>query len=142
MLDNASIRAVLPHRYPFLLVDKVIEHKPGSMAVGIKNITGNDFYNQEPYCKEEYVFSGALQIEAMAQVAGIIIRDLVPDESKFFLLAAVTDARFRKVVRPGDQLRMILKLEKHKAATAKFQATSYVGEELVGEAKITCMIEN
>jgi len=142
MLDNTAIRKVLPHRYPFLLLDEVIEHEHGSRVVGIKSITGNDFFNQEPYCQEEYVFSGVLQIEAMAQVAGIIIRDLVPDDSCFFLLAAISEARFRKVVRPGDQLRMELKLEKYRSTTAKFQATSYVGEELVGEAKLTCMIEN
>ena len=140
MLDITEIKAHLPHRYPFLLVDRIIEIEKGHKAVGIKNISTNDFFGQQEYSNGDYIFSGALQVEAMAQVSAFVVMDLVEDKASIPYFASIDKARFRKQVKPGDQLRIEVVLLKFKARTGKFKAKTYVNGEIASEAIIMCMI--
>lgn len=141
MLDIHEIKKCLPHRFPFLLVDRVIEIEKGRRVVGIKNITGNDYYNHQNSDRLDYLFPGALQVEAMAQMAGFVILSTDGDnEPPIFLLAQIESARFRMHIRPGDQLRIEVELKKFKANTGKFYAKSYIGDRVASEVHFTCMM--
>src|ERR1700678_860926 len=118
IMDVNEIRQILPHRYPFLLVDRIVELE-AERVVGIKNVTIN-----EPFFTGHFpdipVMPGVLIIEAMAQVAGILVLNSIPDrKNKLVLLAAVNEAKFRRPVVPGDQLRIEMKVIKRKATIAK-----------------------
>lgn len=139
-LDINEIKEVIPHRFPFLLVDRVIELEKGKRAVGIKNITINDFFSQQEYFNGEYLLSGALQVEAMAQVAGFIITDPEEKMSGIPVFAGFDKVRFRKTAGPGDQLRIEVELLKLKAKVSKFSAKVYIDDEIASEATFTCMI--
>src|SRR5215813_5888924 len=109
ILDINEIRAILPHRYPFLLVDRILELEP-ERIVGIKNVTVN-----EPFFMGHFpdfpVMPGVMIVEAMAQVAGVLVLKQIPDRhKKLVLLASVENAKFRRPVVPGDQLRIEMKL--------------------------------
>src|SRR6202040_9876 len=117
VMDIQAIREILPHRYPMLLVDR-IEELEVDRIVGIKNVTVN-----EPFFDGHFpdypVMPGVLIIEAMAQVAGVLVLSQIPDrKNKLVLLAGVDGAKFRKPVRPGDQLRIEMKLSKRKTSMA------------------------
>ena len=138
-LDIDAIREVLPHRYPFLLVDR-IEELETERVVGIKNVTVN-----EPFFAGHFpdypVMPGVLIIEAMAQVAGVLVLNSIPDRhTKLVLLASIEEAKFRKPVRPGDQLRIEMKLSKRKANIAKMHGTATVNGVVVAEAEMMCML--
>ena len=140
MLDINEIMKILPHRYPFLLVDRVIEVETGKRIVGIKNVTVN-----EPFFRGHFpghpVMPGVLIIEAMAQVAGVLVLSSIPDrKTKLVLLASVEEAKFRKPVRPGDQLRIEMKVIKRKATIAKMSGTASVDGVVVSEAIMMCML--
>ncbi len=140
MLDTVAIKNLIPHRFPFLLVDRIVECETGKYAVGIKNITANDFYHCE-FTQGNHMFSGALQVEAMAQVAAFVVMDLIEDKTRIPLFASIDRARFRKQAIPGDQLRMEVVLKKFvKGRIGKFEAKSYIDGVLASEASITCMI--
>src|SRR6202050_2347277 len=118
VMDIQGIREILPHRYPFLLVDR-IEELEAERIVGIKNVTVNEpfFVGHFP---EFPVMPGGLVVEAMAQVAGVLVLKQVPDrKNKLVLLASIEQAKFRRPVRPGDQLRIEMKVTKRKASIAK-----------------------
>src|SRR5579872_2241325 len=124
-LDIEAIRDILPHRYPMLLVDR-IEELEADRIVGIKNVTIN-----EPFFIGHFpdfpVMPGVLILEAMAQVAGVQVLSQIPDRhKKLVLLASIEEAKFRKPVRPGDQLRIEMKLSKRKANIAKMHGTATV----------------
>jgi 3-hydroxyacyl-[acyl-carrier-protein] dehydratase len=138
MLDINQIKEYIPHRFPFLLVDRILEIETGVRAVGIKNITSNDYYCQ--YFSDSYLFSGALQVEAMAQVSAFIVMDMIEDKTQTPYFACIDGARFRKVVKPGDQLMIEVVLKKFKANTGKFKAKTYIDGEVASEAMITCML--
>lgn len=140
MLDINQIKEAIPHRFPFLLVDRILEIDKGQRAVGIKNITANDYYCQQGYFSNDTLFSGSLQIEAMAQVAAFVVMDMIEDKSKIPLFASIDGARFRKVAKPGDQLRIEAVLKKFKINTGKFLVTTYIDGELASEATFTCML--
>ena len=123
ILDIDQIRDILPHRYPFLFVDKIIEMEP-NRSVGIKNVTATEPFFQGHF-PDFPVMPGVLITESMAQVAGILILKDMPDrKDKLVLLAAVDDARFRKPVRPGDQLRIEMTIICRK--TLHCQSQSYL----------------
>ncbi len=142
MLDINQIKELLPHRFPFLLVDRIIEIESGKRAVGIKNVTSNDFYSQQEYFNGDYVMPGALQVEAMAQVSAFVVMDLIEDKTQIPLFAAIEKARFRKPALPGDQLRIEVILKRFKANIGKFKATTYIGDDIASEAEITCVLSN
>ena len=138
-LDIDAIREILPHRYPFLLVDR-IEELETERVVGIKNVTVN-----EPFFAGHFpdypVMPGVLIIEAMAQVAGVLVLSGIPDrKSKLVLLAGVDGAKFRKPVRPGDQLRMEMKILRSRASMAKVSGTATVDGTVVAEAEMLCVL--
>jgi len=138
-LNIDEIRDILPHRYPFLLVDRIEELEP-ERIVGIKNVTAN-----EPFFTGHFpdypVMPGVLIVEAMAQVAGVLVLNTIPDrKNKLVLLAGVDSAKFRKPVRPGDQLRIEMKLLKRKATLAKMSGTATVNGVLVAEAEMFCVL--
>jgi 3-hydroxyacyl-[acyl-carrier-protein] dehydratase len=135
ILDIHAIKAILPHRYPFLLVDRIIELEP-ERIVGIKNVTANEpfFMGHFP---EFPVMPGVLLVEAMAQVGGVLVlKDKGTQRAVF--LATIENAKFRKPVVPGDQLRIEMKLGKHKAAVAKMHGTVTVDGVVVAEAELMC----
>ena len=138
-LDIDAIREILPHRYPFLLVDR-IEELEAERVVGIKNVTVN-----EPFFAGHFpdypVMPGVLIIEAMAQVAGVLVLSGIPDrKSKLVLLAGVDGAKFRKPVRPGDQLRMEMKILRSRASMAKVSGIATVDGAVVAEAEMLCVL--
>ena len=138
-LDIDAIREILPHRYPFLLVDR-IEELETERVVGIKNVTVN-----EPFFTGHFpdypVMPGVLIIEAMAQVAGVLVLSGIPDrKNKLVLMAGVDGAKFRKPVRPGDQLRMEMKVLRSRASMAKVSGTATVDGVVVAEAEILCVL--
>ena len=138
-LDIDAIREVLPHRYPFLLVDR-IEELEAERVVGIKNVTVN-----EPFFAGHFpdypVMPGVLIIEAMAQVAGVLVLSGIPDrKNKLVLLAGVDGAKFRKPVRPGDQLRMEMKILRSRASMAKVSGIATVDGAVVAEAEMLCVL--
>lgn len=138
MLDINEIKDFLPHRFPFLLVDRIIEVESGKRAVGIKNVTANDYYlQQECY---HGIMPGALQVEAMAQVSGFVVFDLIEDKTQIPLFAGIEKARFRKPALPGDQLRIEVILKRFKGNIGKFKATTYIGDEIASEAEVTCVL--
>ena len=137
-MDIQAIREILPHRYPMLLVDR-IEELEADRIVGIKNVTVN-----EPFFDGHFpdypVMPGVLIVEAMAQVAGVLVLSQIPDrKNKLVLLAGVDGAKFRKPVRPGDQLRIEMKLSKRKASMAKMSGTASVDGVVVAEAEMLCV---
>jgi 3-hydroxyacyl-[acyl-carrier-protein] dehydratase len=140
-LDNDAIRAILPHRYPFLLVDRIIE-MDAEHVVGIKNVTAN-----EPFFLGHFpdfpVMPGVLIIEAMAQTAGVQVLSTIPDrQNKLVFLVSVDGARFRRPVRPGDQLRIEMKVIKRKGTVAKMAGHATVDGVLVAEAEVMCKLQD
>src|SRR3974377_1786116 len=130
LLDINDIRAILPHRYPFLLVDRIVELEP-ERIVGIKQITAN-----EPFFIGHFpdfpVMPGVLIVEAMAQTAGVLVLQSMPDRAnKPVLLASVGSAKFRPPVFPGDQLRIEMVTIRRKATVAKMAGRATVDGHLV-----------
>jgi beta-hydroxyacyl-ACP dehydratase FabZ len=139
LLDIDAIRRILPHRYPMLLVDAIVELE-AERIVGIKNVTANEpFFNG--HFPEFPVMPGVLIVEAMAQVAGVLVLQQMEDRHrKLVLLASIEQAKFRRPVRPGDQLRMEMKVGKRKATVAKMHGTATVNGVVVAEAEVMCKL--
>ncbi len=137
ILDIQAIKAILPHRYPFLLVDRIVEME-AERIVGIKNVTGN-----EPFFAGHFpefpVMPGVLLVEAMAQVAGVLVmKDLGAQKAVF--LASIDQAKFRRPVVPGDQLRIEMKIGKRKSTVAKVHGQITVDGAVVAEAELMCKL--
>ncbi|MCK4882397.1 MAG: UDP-3-O-[3-hydroxymyristoyl] N-acetylglucosamine deacetylase [Candidatus Omnitrophica bacterium] len=135
-IDINGIMNVLPHRYPFLLVDRVIEIEKGKKAVGIKNVTINENFFQGHFPARP-VMPGVLMIEAMAQVAGVVILTNELHRGKVAFFMAVDNVKFRKVVSPGDQLIMEVEVVRDKSRTAYVRGKSKVDGKIVAEADMT-----
>ncbi|MDQ2901713.1 MAG: 3-hydroxyacyl-ACP dehydratase FabZ [Acidobacteriota bacterium] len=141
VLDINQIRQILPHRYPMLLVDRIVELEQDRI-VGIKNVTGN-----EPFFAGHFpefpVMPGVLIVEALAQAGGVLILGGIPDRaSKLVFLVSIDRARFRKPVVPGDQLRLELKIMKRKGTVAKMEGRATVDGVLVAEAEVMCKLQD
>ncbi len=138
-MDIEGIREILPHRYPFLLVDRIEELEP-TRIVGIKNVTVNEPFFSGHF-PEYPVMPGVLIIEAMAQVAGVLVLSQIENrKNKLVLLATIEAAKFRRPVRPGDQLRIEMKLERQKATAAKMSGTAMIDGVLAAEATMMCAL--
>ena len=141
MIEINEIMRILPHAYPFLLVDRVVEIEPGKRIVGIKNVTYN-----EPFFPGHFpghpIMPGVLIVEAMAQTAGVLASKSMPQEEQgkpvYFL--GIDNVRFRKPVVPGDQLRLELEITKHRQAIWGFKAKASVDGKLVAEAELLAML--
>jgi len=138
-MDIQEIREILPHRYPMLLVDRILEMSEEKI-VGIKNVTVN-----EPFFLGHFpdfpVMPGVLIVEAMAQVAGVLVlKSLGGRHQKLVLLASVEEAKFRKPVIPGDQLRIEMTVTRRKATVAKMSGIATVDGTVVAEAVVMCKL--
>jgi beta-hydroxyacyl-ACP dehydratase FabZ len=138
ILDIQAIQQILPHRYPMLLVDRIIELEP-ERIVGIKNVTINEpfFVGHFP---EFPVMPGVLIVEAMAQVAGVLVLKDLADRQKVVFLASIEQAKFRRPVLPGDQLRIEMKVGKRRANVAKMFGQATVNGNVVAEAEVMCKL--
>jgi len=139
-LDINEVMKHLPHRYPFLLVDKVIDYKVGDYLVAIKNVTVNEpcFTGHFPH---RPVMPGVLILEALAQATGILAFKTLnetPKESSLYYFVGIDKARFRKPVEPGDQVILKVKLLKFKRKMWRFEAQALVDEQVVCSAELMC----
>jgi 3-hydroxyacyl-[acyl-carrier-protein] dehydratase len=138
-LDINQIRDILPHRYPMLLVDRVIELE-AERIVGIKCVTQNEPFFQGHF-PDYPVMPGVLIVEALAQTAGVLVLSQVPDRHrKLVLLASITSAKFRRPVVPGDTLRLEMAVLKRKASVAVMAGKATVDGQVVAEAEMMCSL--
>lgn len=135
ILEIDAIRKLLPHRYPFLLVDRILEIETGKRAVGIKNVTANEEFFQGHFPTRS-IMPGVLIIEAMAQVGGIMILSMDEHKHKMAYLATIENAKFRRPVVPGDTLTSETVLLRARGSMGKVQCTARVGDQVVAEATI------
>lgn len=139
-MNIQEILKFLPHRYPFLLVDRVISIELNRSIVAVKNVTINEHFFQGHF-PDKAVMPGVLIIEALAQAAGILAyksMDWSPEESIFFL-GSINEARFKKIVIPGDQLQLTATVLKQRKTVWKFNCEAFVAGESVCMTEITCM---
>ena len=134
-LGAAEIRELIPHRYPFLLVDRIIELEPGVRAVGIKNVTQNEPFFQGHF-PDYPVMPGVLIIEAMAQVGAVGVMAGGEHKEKLALFAGIDGVRFRRQVVPGDVLRMEVEIDRLKGRVGRGTGRAAVGGERVCEARL------
>jgi 3-hydroxyacyl-[acyl-carrier-protein] dehydratase len=134
-LGSAEIRDLIPHRYPFLLVDRIEELEPGVRAVGIKNVTQNEPFF-EGHFPDYPVMPGVLVVEAMAQVGAVGVMAGGEHKDKLALFAGIDGVRFRRQVLPGDVLRMEVEIERLKGRVGRGRGRATVGDERVCEAEL------
>ena len=144
VLDSADIMRILellPHRYPFLMVDRIVDMKGDEAAVGIKNVTANEPFFQGHF-PQRPVMPGVLIIESMAQTAAVlVVETLGPDsEGKLVYFMTIDQARFRRPVIPGDQMFLHVEKVRNRGPVWKFAAKAKVGDTLVAEAEYAAMI--
>jgi len=135
VIDIRGILDRLPHRFPFLLVDRVIELEPGHRLVALKNVTINEPFFQGHFPGEP-VMPGVLIVEALAQAGGILVSLAREGETGLFMLASIRNARFRRPVRPGDQLRLEITGASVRSVAPRVDAKALVGNVVVAEAEI------
>ncbi|MEN6546336.1 MAG: 3-hydroxyacyl-ACP dehydratase FabZ [Armatimonadia bacterium] len=133
-MDIKGIMNILPHRYPFLLVDRILELEPGVRAVGLKNVTANEpqFTGHWP---ENPVMPGVLMLEAMAQVGGIFLLSEAETAGKTAFFAGMDAIKFRRQVGPGDQLTITAELIRRKGGIGKVAVVAKVGDEVAVEGE-------
>lgn len=138
MIDTQEIQGILPHRYPFLLIDRIIELEPKVKAVGIKNVTINEPFFQGHF-PDYPIMPGVLIVEAMAQVAGILA-SRSGAEGNIVYFMSIEKAKFRKPVIPGDQLRFEINVIQQRGNVWRFSGSAFVGDNLASEAEFTAMV--
>lgn len=139
-MDIHQILKKLPHRYPFLLVDRVLELEKGQRIKALKNVTMNEHFFQGHF-PHRPVMPGVLMLEALAQAAAVLAFETMgkePDENTVYYFAAVEGARFKRPVEPGDQLILDVTMGRMKAGIFKFSAKALVDDEVAVEAELTC----
>ncbi len=141
VLDVEQIRQLLPHRYPFLLVDRILELEPGKRAVGLKNVTANESFF-EGHFPIKSIMPGVLIVEAMAQVGGVMVMTMpeIYGKGKGILLAGLDDVRFRRPVVPGDTLISEVEMLWMRREVGRVRAVARVNGEIVAQAEMTFAI--
>lgn len=143
-MDIHQILKKLPHRYPILLVDRVLELEKGQRIKAIKNVTINEeFFNG--HFPHRPVMPGVLMLEALAQAAAVLAFETLgvePNDKTVYYFAGIEGARFKRPVEPGDQLVLDVVMGRMKAGIFKFQAKALVGEEVAVEAELTCAMRS
>lgn len=141
ILDITGIQSILPHRYPFLMIDAIEEMEPKKRIVGIKNVTINEPYFQGHFPAKP-VMPGVLIIESMAQTGGLLLLQEVEDrENKLLYFVAIDNARFRRPVIPGDQLKVVVNVVAWRGTNfCKIEGRAYVKDQLAAEATLMCMM--
>ena len=142
-MSVTEIMKYLPHRYPFLLLDKVIECRRGDAISAIKNVTINEAFFQGHFPNTP-VFPGVLILEALAQASGVLVLsdpEKRPSQESLFLFVGIENARFKRPVVPGDQLRLESKLIRMKRNYGVFDTNAYVNDELAASAELKCMFK-
>ncbi len=139
-MDIYEVLQYLPHRYPFLLIDRVVDFEPGKSLVAIKNVTINEPFFPGHFPRHP-VMPGVLILEALAQATGILAfksTDTKPDDNTLYYFAGIDNARFKKPVQPGDQLRLEVEVIKSKRGIWKFSAIAKVDDNVVCSADLMC----
>lgn len=135
MLDINQIKEIIPHRYPFLLVDQILEVEEGKRAVGIKNVTANeDFFNG--HFPDYPVMPGVLIVEALAQVGAVAMLKKEENRGKLAFFGGIDKCRFKRQVKPGDQLRLEVEMIRVKGPVGKGKGVAAVNNEIVCETEI------
>lgn len=139
-MDIQKVLSLLPHRYPFLLIDRVVDYKPDEYLIALKNVTVN-----EPFFAGHFpvrpVMPGVLIVEAMAQATGLLAMESRPEEvgeKALYYLAGIDKARFKRTVEPGDQLTLDVRLKKVRRGVWLFSGEARVQEQMVATADIMC----
>ncbi len=138
MIDIKEIQTIIPHRYPFLMIDRVVEIQEGERAVGIKNVTINEPFFQGHFPSNP-LMPGVLIVEGMAQTAGVLAYKSGAKGSSVYFMS-IEKVKFRRPVCPGDQLRLEVKAVHKRNNVWKMRGAAYVNEVLVTEAEFTAMI--
>lgn len=137
IMEIEDILKILPHRYPFMLVDRIIEQSDdGNRIVGLKNLTFNELFFQGHF-PDNPVMPGVLQLEAMAQVAGVMLNSRSGNEGRIAYFMSIGNAKFRKVVKPGDQLIIEVETVRMRSRMALVKGKAFVGDNLVSEAELS-----
>ena len=136
VMDVNEILGILPHRYPFMLVDRIVEiDVEAKSIVGYKNLTFNEPFFQGHFPSEP-IMPGVMQLEAMAQVSGILLNKVSQKEGEIAYFMSIDKAKFRRKVVPGDVLRMEIKVTRMRSRMAAVEAKAYVGDELASQAEL------
>jgi len=139
-LESVDIQRIIPHRYPFLLIDRIIELRRRERIVAIKNVTINEPFFQGHFPGHP-IMPGVLVVEAMAQAGALLLLTEIEDrDSKLMLFTGIERARFRKPVVPGDQLRIAVEVTAFRRTAGKMRGEAYVGDKLACEASLTCQV--
>lgn len=141
MLTNKDIQNIIPHRYPFLLVDKIIEMEPGKKAVGIKNVSANEPFFQGHFPGNP-IMPGVLIVEALAQVGAAALLSMEENQGKLGVFTGIDKLRFRRQVVPGDQLRLEIEVLKVKGPMGKARAKAAVDQETAVEGELMFALIN
>ncbi|MBZ4645069.1 MAG: 3-hydroxyacyl-[acyl-carrier-protein] dehydratase [Petroclostridium sp.] len=142
MLSNVEIQKIIPHRYPFLLVDRIEEMEVGKKAVGIKNVTVNEPFFQGHFPGNP-IMPGVLIVEALAQVGAVAILSMEEYKGKLGVFTGIDNFRFRKQVRPGDTLRLEVEMTAFKRGIGKANGTAYIGDEVAASGELMfAIVEN
>ncbi len=143
MIQINEIMGLLPHGYPFLLVDRIVELEIGKRIVGIKNVTINEPFFQGHFPGQP-IMPGVLIVEAMAQTAGVLAFKSMPEEfkKKVVYFMGIDKVRFRRPVQPGDQVRMEMVVSKKRKSVWVFTGKAYVEEQLAAEAELMAMVSD
>ena len=136
MLNNLEIQRIIPHRYPFLLVDKILEMEPGKRCVGIKNVTVNEPFFQGHFPGNP-IMPGVLQVEALAQVGAVCVLSLEENKGKLAVFAGIDNFKFKRQVVPGDTLRLEVEIVQMRRNIGKGEGVAYVGDEIACKGQIT-----
>jgi len=139
LLNSNQIQEIIPHRFPMLLVDQILELEPGVKATGLKNVTANEPFFQGHF-PQEHVMPGVLIIEALAQVGAVALLSLEENKGKTAYFGGIKNAKFKRKVIPGDTLTLKTEIIKSRGSVGVGSATAYVGDEIAAKAELTFAI--